>query len=158
MIKEDLWTYLKRQSKPIYIYGMGDGAQKIITALNKYGISIKGIYASDNYLRKDTFMGFDVVRRCMVADEDYITLLAFATFNEDMLNDFYNYPTEMYAPDVPVAKTDDRFFDMEYAKKYKSELTFVYDMLADEQSKKVFENVIYFKLTGKVSYLKDITT
>ena len=34
--KNDLWTYLKSISKPILIYGMGNGADKIIGYFEKY--------------------------------------------------------------------------------------------------------------------------
>jgi hypothetical protein len=29
-ITEDLWSYLARQNKPIVIYGMGNGADKVL--------------------------------------------------------------------------------------------------------------------------------
>ena len=34
----DLWQYLARTSKPIVLYGMGDGADKILAVLNRLGI------------------------------------------------------------------------------------------------------------------------
>ena len=35
----DVWTELKSSSLPILIYGMGNGADKIINVFEKYGIS-----------------------------------------------------------------------------------------------------------------------
>ena len=32
------WDKLKEEQRPIFIYGMGDGAIKIMTAMKSYGI------------------------------------------------------------------------------------------------------------------------
>ena len=42
-----LWNRLKAHDKPIFLYGTGNGADKIIAALDKYGVSLDGIFASD---------------------------------------------------------------------------------------------------------------
>ena len=37
----DVWNTLKNTSNPILIYGMGNGADKIISVFEKYGINQK---------------------------------------------------------------------------------------------------------------------
>ena len=39
-IKNDLWQYLARTNKKIVMYGMGNGADKILTVCERYGIEI----------------------------------------------------------------------------------------------------------------------
>ncbi len=41
---------LKAHDKPIFLYGTGNGADKIIAALDKYGVSLDGIFASDGFV------------------------------------------------------------------------------------------------------------
>ena len=36
----DLWDVLRRETRPIVLYGMGDGAQKILDVCAQKGISI----------------------------------------------------------------------------------------------------------------------
>ena len=36
--KVTCWEKLQKENKPIYIYGMGDGAMKIMSVFKKYGI------------------------------------------------------------------------------------------------------------------------
>ena len=36
--KVTCWEKLQQETKPIYIYGMGDGAMKIMSVFKKYGI------------------------------------------------------------------------------------------------------------------------
>lgn len=160
--KISLWQHLKQTAKPIYIYGMGDGAQKIIDVLDHLSIPLAGIYASNNFVRGHSFSGYKVLRLDEVKEQtpDFISLLAFATFREPMLEVLYSLQDEceFYAPDVPVCKTDDALFDLEYIKAHNAEFTAVYELLADEWSKKVFIGTLNFKVSGKIDYLKKITT
>ena len=45
-IKEttDCWDYLKNNTLPIFIYGMGDGALKIMKVFEQYNIPIAGFF------------------------------------------------------------------------------------------------------------------
>ena len=56
----DLWNYLKQTKKPIVLYGMGNGADKIISVLNRYDIKVAGVFASDGFVREKYFHGFKV--------------------------------------------------------------------------------------------------
>lgn len=159
--EKSLWDYLKTVDKPIYLYGMGDGALKIMEVCQKNGIPLAGIYASDEYVRGHSFEGYKVERLSEVRQRgDFITLLSFATEREPLLSYLFSLAEELefYAPDVPVCKTDDRVFDTDYLNSCSDKLEQVYGLLADQQSKKVFENVINFKLSGRVSYLRECQT
>ena len=57
---KDLWNYLKETEKPIVLYGMGNGADLIISASKKYGIKISGVFASDGFVRQKHFHGMPV--------------------------------------------------------------------------------------------------
>lgn len=161
--KQSLWNHLKEVEKPVYIYGMGDGALKIMSVLERENIRYEGIYASNEFVRGHSFCGHVVKRLDEVKEmygKDFVTLLAFATFREEMLEILYGLQSqcEFYAPDVPVVKTDDQLFDLDYINRHDKEFTEVYEMLSDEWSQKVFLNTLNFKVSGKVSYLKEITT
>lgn len=160
--KESLWQYLKTAVKPIYIYGMGDGALKIISVLEGLNIPIAGIFASDGFVRGHSFYGFKVNTLSEVKAEnpDFITLLAFAAQREPLLSTLYSLSSELelYAPDVPVVKTDDVIFDIEYLKAHEAEFDFVHAHLADELSRQTLINVLNFKISGKIEYLKEISS
>ena len=46
-----LWDHLAETSKPIIIYGMGDGAQKILDVCSLKNVKISGFMASDDFVR-----------------------------------------------------------------------------------------------------------
>lgn len=157
---KDLWTYLKTATKPIVLYGMGNGADKIISVLNQYDIKISGVFASDGFVRQKEFHGFKVTDYATAKQNfgDMIVLLCFGSALPDVIANIKRIAEnqELYAPDVPVY--GDTLFNIEYAVANRERLECVYNRLADEQSKKVFKNAVMYKLTGKTEYIFDCET
>ena len=44
---ESSWDRLKTCEKPIFIYGMGDGAEKLLDEFDRLGIKCTGVFASE---------------------------------------------------------------------------------------------------------------
>ena len=59
-IKIDLWSYLASTEKPIVMYGMGNGADKIVDLCDYYSIKICDIFTSDDFFRNHSFRGFKI--------------------------------------------------------------------------------------------------
>ena len=161
-IKEtvSLWDVLKNTEKPIVLYGMGDGAQKIIDRLDAFGVRISDIFASDEFVRGHSFAGmrvkkFDEIRETY---PDFVILISFAVDYEPMLSKLFNLSEkyEVYAPDVPLFGGGT--FNLDYVNENEDKIKKAHSLLADSQSMRVFENVINFKISGNLKYLKDITT
>lgn len=155
---QDIWTYLKSNNKPIVLYGTGDGADKIYKRLSKDDIKISGVFASDGFKKGKSAYGFTVTSYSELKEKfgDMIILVCFGSHLDSVIENVLRLEkeNELYLPDVPVC--DGEVFDLAFAKKHQKELTQVYNMLSDEKSKRVFENTVYFKLTGKSSYLREI--
>ena len=156
-MKKDLWNYLKETQKPIVLYGMGNGADKIIKVLNNRGIPFKGVFASDGFVREKIFHGFKVTDFSSLQKEfgDMIVLLCFGSSRPEVLENIKKIARtqELYAPDVPVY--GDILFCLDYAKNNVKELKSVYDILCDERSKLTFENTVKYKISGDIKYLFD---
>ena len=152
-----MWNYLKEQNRPIVIYGMGNGADKIIDTLADFDVTVSGVFASDDFVRGQTFRGFKVQKYSDLKQQfpNMIALVSFGTQRDEVLDNIKRIAqeTEVLAPDVPVYGGG--LFTLDYAKEHKSELQKVYNLLADEQSKKVFENTTLYKLSGDIRYLFD---
>ncbi len=152
---KDLWTYLTTVQKPIVLYGMGNGADKIISVLDKYDIKISGVFASDGFVRQKVFRGFNVTDYATAKKVfgDMIVLVCFGSSLPDVLSNIKRIATEqeLYAPDVPVY--GDVLFNMEYVLSCRDKFEVVYNRLADDVSKEVFYNAVMYKLTGKIDYL-----
>lgn len=158
-IKQDLWQYLAQVKRPIVMYGMGNGADKILAVCERYGIEISDFFASDGFVRGHSFHGKVVISYSAMkekyAGQDPIVLLSFASSLPDVLSLFkrVDEECELYAPDVPVF--GDTLFTQEFFELNRERMESVWNALADDESKRIYENVIKYKLSGKLSYLWD---
>ena len=156
-METELWQYLKTVNKPIILYGMGNGADKIINVLNEKGISFQGIFASDGFVRDKLFHGHKISSYASLKEKfgDMIVLLCFGSSLPDVIENILKIANEqeLYAPEVPVIGGG--LFDSDFLNKNAENLHFVYNRLADDISRHTFENITKYKLSGKISYLLD---
>ncbi|MBQ6847688.1 MAG: FkbM family methyltransferase [Clostridia bacterium] len=159
-MERDLWQYLKTAQKPIVLYGMGNGADKIIKVLEQKGISYSGIFASDGFVRNKLFHGMPIESYSALKERfgDMIVLLCFGTHLLQVIDNIKKIAKEqeLYAPEVPVI--GDRLFDFHYYCENKADFDSIYSLLADEQSRLTFSNTVKYKLSGKIDYLFNCET
>ena len=154
-VKVDLWNHLKSTDKPILMYGMGNGADKILRVCEHYGIEIADFFASDGFVRGHSFHGKTVLSYSQAKEKygDFIVLLSFASSLPEVIASIKRIAAEveLYAPDVPVF--GDNLFNMEFFNSHRAEFEEAYGLLADERSREVYTNIINNKLSGKIYYL-----
>ncbi|MDR0821773.1 MAG: FkbM family methyltransferase [Oscillospiraceae bacterium] len=152
-----LWSYLAGNDKPIILYGMGDGADKIAEVLEMYGLPLSGVCASDSFVRGQSFRGFTVTTiDDMFADfPDPIVLLAFGTNKPEVLDDIYELSTqcEFYVPDLPVVGGG--IWNEDYIERNIRRIERVRGLLADEWSQFLFDCIIDFRLSGVLDYVRN---
>ena len=158
--KQNSWDYLASCNLPVFIYGMGDGALKIMSVMDEYKIPVSGIFASDEYVRGHFFAGHKVHKLSEIEENltEFIIVLAFAASYQSLVDTITELAARhiLLAPDVPVAGNG--LFTYEYCVENSEKIEKVYSLLEDEKSKEVFKNIINFKISGKIEYLNDITT
>ena len=157
----DLWQYLKTAAdggRPILLYGMGNGADKIITVCDAYDISVADFFASDGFVRGHSFHGKVVLSFTQACEkygaENMIVLLSFASSRPDVLETISRVASvcEMYIPDVPVCGTD--LFNAEFYEAHLDEITAARALFADEQSRRVYDGILKYKLSGRMDILR----
>ena len=155
-----LWDRLAATKKPIVLYGMGDGAEKILRVCAEKGVSIADIFASDEYVRGHSFAGFRVKKLAEIKAlyRDFIILIAFAANYDALLRRFdaLDAQYEVYAPDVPVVGGG--LFTHDYLSSHEQDYARAYGLLADETSRRVFADTVRYKLTGEMRYLRRCET
>ncbi len=155
----DCWEFLKNDGKPVAIYGMGNAAERIIRILEENEIEIADIFASDEFVRGHSFLGHRVLKYSEVCEKhgDFNIVLAFATRLEDMLERIRRINSEhrIIAPDIPVAGGG--LFTRAYFEENRENFEYIFEHLADDESKRVYQNVLNFKISGKVEYLYSST-
>ena len=155
----DLWEYLRSTDKKIVLYGMGNGADKIISVAERYGIEIADFFASDGFVRGHQFHGKRVLSYTETKEKygvsNIIVLLSFASSLPDVLENIYRIADEceLYAPDVPVF--GDEIFNFAFYKENLDSINAARELFCDEESKRIFDNIIKYKLYGNIAYLRD---
>lgn len=154
---DGLWSYLQRIDKKIVMYGMGNGADKILSICERYGIEVCDFFASDGFVRGHFFHGKRVLSYSEACEkygrENMIVLLSFASSLPDVLENIYRIAEEceLYAPDVPVC--GENLFNCEFYKKNEDKIRKTELLLADRKSVEVFDDIINYKLSGSVWWL-----
>ncbi len=155
-----LWEYLQHTDLPIVIYGMGDEADKLFACCERFGVTVSGIFASDEYVRGHSFHGYPVktYREICGLYDEFIILLAFAAFEETLMEKItgYAHAHPLYAPDLPLFGGE--ILTPQWVHDNADALREVYDLLADQTSKAVFEGVLRYKLSGDILTLRRTET
>lgn len=155
-IKEtDIWEKLSESSLPVLLYGMGNGADKILRQFELKGIKCSGVFASDEFVRGHSFRGFKVKKYTEIEAEfeDFIVVVAFASEREEVIERIFEMRKKhlVLAPDVPVAGIE--LFSRRYVEINDEKFEKTYNLLIDERSKETYINIINFKIGGDIKYL-----
>ena len=156
-----MWDVLKKEKRPIVVYGMGNGADKLFARFEKYGIFVADVFASDGFVRGHSFRGYRVKSFSEIKEtySDFVIVLSFASGREEVIEMLRGIDREydMLVPDMPVADEND-CFDREHYNSHYEEILKTYELLSDSESKDIYAAVVNYKLTGRLSYLLDIYT
>ena len=156
-VTEDMWDALAKEKRPIVVYGMGNGADKLIARFEKYGIKISDFFASDGFVRGHYFHGMRVKSFSEIKEEysEFVIVLSFASNRAEVIDmlDSIDREYEMYVPDMPVA--GEEYFDRAFYNAHYGEICDAMSLFADSDSKHAYANIINYKLTGKMKYLMD---
>lgn len=155
--KEDtLFEVLKKEERPIILYGMGNGADKILDLCKEKGIIVREIFASDEYVRGHSFRGYKVKCYGEICEEypQAVILLAFAVFKDDLMRKIESIAERytLLVPDIPLFGGG--LFDYDFLQANLDNIKKAYDLFADDKSRKVFLDIINFRLTGKPEILR----
>lgn len=152
---ETVWEKAAQTKKPILLYGTGNGADKILDELTRLGVRVSGVFASDGFVRKRTFRGFPVLSYSEAKEQfgDFLVLVAFGTNRPDVMRNILSIAKEkeLYAVDVPVI--GDEIFNAVFYRTHKDEIETVRHLFADEESRRIYDAVIRFKLSGELPVL-----
>ncbi len=156
----DVWDILKDETRPLIVYGMGNGADKLLAQCERRGIDIADFMASDGFVRGQSFHGKTVLSLAAVEEkyEDFVLVLAFASSRSEVLEMLFDmaekYP--MIMPDLPVV--GDLSFDKEHYNENYEAYARVHADFADDLSCNLYAAVLQYRMTGDIGILRDAWT
>lgn len=150
------WERLAKTEKPIVMYGMGDGAEKILSVMEKKGIRPAEFMASDEFVRGHSFHGYRVKKLSEIEEQygDFLLVICFGSAVPEVMErvSALSERYETVVPDVPVAGGG--LFDGAFLAARESELQEVRSLFADERSLEVFGALLRYRYTGDLSILR----
>ncbi len=151
------WEKIKESGKAVVVYGMGNGADKVLDEFIRLEIPVMGVTASDDFVRGQSFRGFKV-KKLSDFDGDFIVAVAFASCIPDVMNHIYSLCENhrVLVPCVPVFGND--IFNRDFIEKNKAEIEKAYALFEDEESKRIYRGCVEFMFGGELDVLKSITS
>lgn len=156
LCEKSSWEKIKESGKAVVIYGMGNGADKVIDEFNRLRIPILGVTASDDFVRGQVFRGF-TVKKLSEFEGDFIIAVGFATCIPEVMSHIYSLK-ERYRVIVPcVPVFGDEIFNREFVEKNADKINAAYNLF-EEESKSIFAGCVNFIFGGELDILRSITT
>ena len=152
LFSRDLWQILQKETRDILLYGMGNGADKLLAVCEKKGISVKGIFASDGFVRGHSFHGMRVMPYSEVESiyppNGCVILLAFGSSRPEVTALFdrvaSRYP--LFVPDLPVC--GENLFDAAFLAKNHEKFVQAQALFCDAPSRALFHLILRCKHDG----------
>lgn len=154
--KQSSWEKIAESGKEVVIYGTGNGADKVIDEFYRLGIKIKGVTASDDFVRGQNFRGF-TVKKLSEFDGDFIITPAFASCIPEVMERIYSLEKNyrVIVPVVPVY--GEEIFTRDFLSRNEAAVCEAYSLF-EEESRKIFAACVDFMFGGELSVLKSVTT
>lgn len=156
----DVWARLEAETRPIVVWGMGNGADKLLRVCGERGITVADFVASDGFVRGQSFHDRRVLSFAEVREKyaSPLIVMAFGSARPEVLS----YVEEiagaftLLVPDLPVA--GEGLFDVAYYRTHYEAFRTACDSLADDTSRSLYAALVIGKLTGDPRVLLDAWT
>ncbi|MGN0620102.1 MAG: FkbM family methyltransferase [Ruminiclostridium sp.] len=156
----DVWTMLSECGLPIVMYGMGDGAEKIMKVMEAYGLKPAEFMASDEFVRGHSFKGYRVKKLSEIEEQyaDFVVVVCFGTALPEVMENIERISERhrVVAPDVPVVGGG--LFDGDYISDHEYEIMKLRMLLADDASRDTLDALMKYRITGDISVLRSCET
>ena len=156
----DVWTMLSECGLPIVMYGMGDGAEKILKVMETYGLKPAEFMASDEFVRGHSFKGYRVKKLSEIEEQypDFVVVVCFGTALPEVMENIERISKRhrVVAPDVPVVGGG--LFDGDYISDHEYEIMKLRMLLSDDASRDTLDALMKYRITGDISVLRSCET
>ena len=153
-----IWQYLEESPDPIVLYGMGDGADKVLRCLAERGIKPAGVFASDEFVRGQQFAGFTVEKYSDVKARlgDFAVLVCFGTERSEVIEHISAIAAEqqVLVPHVPLF--GEALVDESFVTEHRDELLAADDIWADAESRRVYRAYFRALWSGELSVMRSV--
>lgn len=150
-----VWDAFKNTPLPIVLYGMGDGADKILQIFEQLHIAPAAVMASDAFVRGQSFHGYRVQKLSEIEKQfdSFLIALCFGSQRPEVIGQIKTLAKKhrVLVPSVPVF--GETICSERFLRENKELLQKACRLLEDDLSKQVYKNILTFEYTGELSCL-----
>ncbi len=145
-------AFLRGSGIPVYLYGMGNGAEKATAYLARSGLSPSGVFASDGFVRGQAFAGFPVLSLSDVAAREpdgFAAIVSFGCPGPEARLLFARVEAAggiVFVPDLPLF--GEEWTDEAFLAKREDEITRARALYTDPVSLTLFDALLRCKRTA----------
>lgn len=156
----NFWDEIKKEKRPLVIYGTGNGADRLIDRLLREEISPQAVFASSGFVRERYFRGYRVLSLDAVREmfgEDFVILLGFGSDRREVVDLIKDTAEKhaFYAPRIPLFDDPPVFTDSCYFSVSEDKYDRLEEILADEQSRKVLRGLRMYRMSADIKYIAE---
>ena len=145
------WEAIAESGLPAVIYGMGNGADRVLDEFARLGIAVKGVCAGDDFVRGQSFRGF-TVKKLSDFTGDFTVCIAFGTHRPEVIEHLLEVKKQ-YSTLVPVVPVyGDEIFNRDFVSEHMDELNRAYSLFSGK-SREIFSSCVSFMLSGDIDTL-----
>jgi FkbM family methyltransferase len=166
-----LWEYLQNAGRPIVLLGTGDGADKMLAVMKRYGLRPACFTATGDFGMKPDFRGYKVLTFAEVEKryKNFIVLICFGSDKAEVIENICRIigEHESYAPDLPVVTdfesgTEFEIYTPDYLLEHSESIEKARKLFArspdSKNSLQVFDGWLEYRLSGKLDVLERISS
>ncbi|WP_231037524.1 FkbM family methyltransferase [Pectinatus frisingensis] len=146
--------YLQENKKKVVLYGAGYCGYETLMLMKKNHISVS-VICDDN--RAGEYLDtIKITKIEQLKPDDNLVIFITSGFNQKMKEKLISLNYLKYYIEVDFGRYDSGKENWEYFEKNKSKINKVYNLLTDDKSRKIFINLINYKISRKLDFLKNM--
>lgn len=157
---KNFWDEIENETRPLVIYGTGNGADRLIDRLETMKLKPSAVFASSGFVRERYFRGMKVMSLDEVRElygDSFVVLLGFGSDRKEAV-ELIKAAAEgcaFYAPRIPLYDPDGTFTDSAWFSAASERAERLDSVLADEMSKKVLKSIMDYRMSADIGYLAE---
>lgn len=152
----NVFKRLKKETFPLYLWGIGNVAHEVYQMLSENGIKLTGVFIDVDVIERHDFKGYKVenLKDIIEKEEKINVIMGHAQYHKMKEIQSYSIVNCVYYILNPFKSHDD--ISEQYFYDHQEEFVEAYNMFAEDYSKKVFESYLNTRINSNIQYLLDV--
>lgn len=145
---------LKADGNDVILYGAGYCGHEALSLMRQYGIPVRAV--CDDFRAGEELDGYAIVRLDDVHPDNHTVIFITSGFNAKMKQRLGELDFLSHYREVDFGRYDADKENPSYFKEHESELKQAWNLLADDRSREVLQNLVNYRISRDLKYLANL--